>query len=418
MPTIPITAKGERMRAAWTASIAAALTGIGVVSLSAQTVPTPATTTASPADEQRQRLIEAKAQSAAAAARSARLEQAAARERNEAVQARAQEAAVAARIQQAEADIAAGQARIAIINRLLAAQRARLAARQGPVTRLMAALQSLARRPALISIVQPGSVGDIVHVRAVLASTLPVVRARTADVRADLARTRQLQASAALATRTLADSRTRLEEQRLALTRLEAEHRLRSRALGRDALFESDRAIALGERARDIVDLMDRLGSQATTREELQSLPGPLPRPPRPGEVPSPVETLSWSAGVPPYRLPVVGRVVTGLGELSDAGVRSRGLTIASAAQAAVIAPAAGRIAYAGPFRGYGTIVIIDHGGGWTSLIAGLGAVSAKVGQIVAQGSPVGRAGAGDEPRITVELRRRDRPVDMTPLLG
>jgi septal ring factor EnvC (AmiA/AmiB activator) len=397
------------MRRAWTASIAlaAALAGIGIAALSAQT----------PAAEQ-QRLIAARQQSAAAAARSARLAQDAVREQDEAARARAQEAAVAARIQQAEADIAAGQARIAIIDHLLASQRARLASRQGPVTRLMAALQSLARRPALVGIVQPGSVSDIVHVRAVLASTLPLVRARTADIRADLARTRQLQAGASLAARRLAESRVQLRDQRLALARLEVEHRLRARALGRDALFESDRAIALGERARDIVDLMDQLADQAAIREALQSLPGPLPRPPRPGEIASPVETLSWSGGTPPYRLPVAGRVVTGLGELSDAGVRARGLTIASAAEAMVIAPAAGRIAYAGPFRGYGTIVIIDHGGGWTSLIAGLGTVSTRVGATVAQGSPIGRAGTGEDRRITIELRRRDRAVDMTPLLG
>ena len=398
---------GRALRIGWVAAAAIAAAGI-VMSSSAQT----------PGVEQRQRLIEAKAQSVAAAARSAKLEREAAREKDQAAQARAQEAAVAARVQQAEADIAAGRARLAIISQLLADQRASLATRQGPVTRLMAALQSFARRPALISIVQPGSVRDIVHVRAVLASTLPVIRARTADVRADLARTRQLQAGASLATARLAESRTRLEAQRLALTRLEAEHRLRSRALGRDALFESDRAIALGERARDIVDLMDRLGSQAATREELESLPGPLPRPPRPGEVSSPVETVSWSRSAPPYRLPVMGRVVIGLGELSDAGVRSRGLTIASAADAAAIAPAAGRIAYAGRFRAYGMIVIIDHGGGWTSLISGLGTVSAKVGQTVGQGSPIGRAGLGDDPRVTIELRRRDRPVDMTPLIG
>lgn len=397
------------MRRAWTASIAVAVTlaGIGIAALSAQT----------PAAEQ-QRLIAARQQSAAAAARSARLAQDAVREQDEAARTRAQEAAVAARIQQAEADIAAGQARIAIIDRLLASQRARLASRQGPVTRLMAALQSLARRPALVGIVQPGSVSDIVHVRAVLASTLPLVRARTADVRADLARTRQLQAGASLAARRLAESRAQLRDQRLALARLEVAHRLRAQALGRDALFESDRAIALGERARDIVDLMDQLADQAATREALQSLPGPLPRPARPGEVASPIETLSWSGGTPPYRLPVAGRVVTGLGELSDAGVRARGLTIASAAEAMVIAPAAGRIAYAGPFRGYGTIVIIDHGGGWTSLIAGLGTVSTRVGATVAQGSPIGRAGTGEDRRITIELRRRDRAVDMTPLLG
>ncbi|MEO9131536.1 MAG: metalloendopeptidase, partial [Sphingomonas sp.] len=283
-----------RGRAVLGAIAIVALAASGLFAASAQT----------PVSEQQQRLVEAKAASRAAAERSASLERAAANEKDQALQARAQEAAVAAHIQQIEADIAAGQARIAIINRLLATQRTRLAVRQGPVTRLMAALQSLARRPAMISIVQPGSVDDLVHVRAVLSNTLPVIRARTADVRADLARTRQLQAGATAATKALAGSRTQLEEQRLSLTRLEAEHRMRSRALGRDALFESDRAIALGEHARDIVDLMDQLGNQAATREELESLPGPLPRPPRPGEVASPVDTISWSHSAPPYRLP------------------------------------------------------------------------------------------------------------------
>lgn len=371
-----------------------------------------------PAQDQQKRLSDAKAQSAAAAARSATLEKQAEGERDSARQARQQEAAVAARIQQAEADIAAGQARIDIIRRLLDQQRGKLDQQQGPIVRLVAALQSLARRPVMMSVVRPGSLGDIVHVRAVLAGTLPVIRARTAGVRADLARTRRLQADAATATQALAEARGRMETQRLALTRLEAEHSLRSRDLGRGALFESDRAIAMGERARDIVDLMDRMGDQASVRESLAALPGPSPRPLRPGEVASPVDAVSWSHAAPPYRLPVVGKVITGLGELSDAGVRSRGLTIAAAADAAVVAPAAGRVAYAAPFRGYGIIVILDHGGGWTSLVSGLGLTSVKVGDSVDQGQPIGRAGSGEDPRVTVELRRRGRAVDMTPLVG
>jgi septal ring factor EnvC (AmiA/AmiB activator) len=371
----------------------------------------------SPPDQVR-RLEAAKAQSAAAAARSAALEARAAHEKDEAAQARAQEAAVAARIQQAQADIAAGQARSAITARLLADQRARLAVQQGPIARLIAALQSLAARPALISLVQPGSVDDLVHVRAVLASAMPVVRVRTAALRTDLDRTRALQASAALAATALAESRTRLEAQRLALTRLEAEHRMKSQALGRDALFESDRAIALGEQARDIVDLMSKLGDADSTRAALATLPGPLPRPPRAGEVASALDAPAWPAASPPYRLPVAGKLVTGLGELSDAGVRSRGLTIAAAPGAAVIAPAAGRVAYAGPFRSYGTIVILDHGGGWTTLVTGLGATTVAVGAQVAQGAAVGNAGRRDDPQITVELRRRDRAVDMVPLMG
>ena len=369
-------------------------------------------------DDQRARLAEAKAQSEAAAARSANLERQAAAERDQAQQARAQEAAIAARVQQAEADIAAGQARIAIVERLLGEQRARLAAKQAPVVRLMAALQSLARRPAIISVVQPGSVDDLVHVRAVLANTMPVIRARTADVRADLARTRALQTQASVATAALAESRTRLEAQRLALTRLEAEHRLRSRALGRDALFESDRAIALGEKARDIVDLMGTIGNQAATREALESLPGPLPRPPRPGESVAPIDRVAWSRTTSPYRLPVQGKIVTGLGEVSDAGVRSRGITIAPLASAEIVAPAAGRIAFAGPFRAYGSIVIIDHGGGWTSLVSGLAVVSTQIGDTVVQGAPIGQAGNGTNPRVTVELRRRDRAIDLTALVG
>ncbi len=368
--------------------------------------------------DQRKRLETARNQSREAARRSAQLEIAAARERDQATQARVQEAAVAARIQQAQADIAANQARIVIINRMLADQRARLAVQQGPVARLLAAVQGLARRPVLISVVRPGSVGDLVHVRAVLTSTMPVIRARTASIRADVDRTRQLQAGVTRATDALGESRARLEDQRLSLTRLEAEHRLRSRALGRDALVESDRAIALGERARDIVDQMGQQGDEASIRASLATLPGPLPRPPRPGQTASAVDLVSWPHDSPPYRLPVSGRLVTGFGELSDAGVRSRGLTIAPAANAVVIAPAGGRIAYAGVFRGYGNIVIIDHGGGWTSLVSGLAAVAIHVGETVAQGDMLGRAGSGDNLRVTVELRRRDRAVDMTPLLG
>ncbi len=395
--------RGGRFWLKWSAALAAAL-GFASWAL-AQT-------------SDAERLERARVQSQQAARRSADLVAAAARERDEATQARQQEAAIAARVQQAEADIVASQARIAIIDRQLAAQRATLAAHQGPVARLLAALQGLARRPAMIAVVRPGSVDDLVHVRAVLASTMPVVRARTAAIRADVDRTRRLHANAATAAQALSESRGRLEEQRLALTRLEAEHRMRSRALGRDALVESDRAIGLGERARDIVDLMGKQGDEATIRAGLAALPGPLPRPPRPGESASPIDPVSWPHDAPPYRLPVSGKLVTGFGELSDAGVRSRGLTLAPTAGAAIIAPAAGRVAFAGTFRGYGNIVIIDHGGGWTSLISGFAAIGLRVGEKVAQDDVIGRVAAGDAPRVTVELRRRDRAVDMTPLIG
>jgi septal ring factor EnvC (AmiA/AmiB activator) len=92
-------------------------------------------------------------------------------------------------------------------------------------------------------------------------------------------------------------------------------------------------------------------------------------------------------------------------------------LTLATASGAQVIAPTAGRIAYAGAFRGYGHIVIVDHGGGWTTLITNLASVAVGVGDTVDQGSPLGRA-ATRKPTITVELRRSGQPVDITPLVA
>src|SRR3546814_4274328 len=68
-----------------------------------------------------------------------------------------------------------------------------------PVVRLLAALQSLASRPAIVSVAQPGSVDDMVHIRAVLGSVTPAIRARTTAVRRDLADTRALEADAAAA---------------------------------------------------------------------------------------------------------------------------------------------------------------------------------------------------------------------------
>jgi septal ring factor EnvC (AmiA/AmiB activator) len=82
-----------------------------------------------------------------------------------------------------------------------------------------------------------------------------------------------------------------------------------------------------------------------------------------------------------------------------------------------VRAPAAGRVAFAGPFRSYGLILILDHGGGWTSVVTGLAAIAVGTGEQVARGAPIGRTGA-DAPRLTVELRHQGRPVPITALLG
>ena len=360
---------------------------------------------------QRERLVSAKRDAAAAQARAHALDKLAAAERGAADIARAKEAALAARVAASAADLATAEARAAIVDRLLADRRAELGIAQTPAARLLAALESLARRPAIATIAQPGSVDDLVHVRAVLGSALPYIRARTQAVRAQVVATRGLQRDAALAAAALRQGRATLEKDRVALAMLAAEHRRRSRALGRNAMSESDRALALGEQARDLVDRLEETGDAATTAAALVALPGPDPRPLAPGSVtPAPVRGV--------YRLPVEGRLVTGLGEISTAGVRSRGLTFVVAPGAPVVAPTGGTVRFAKPFRGYGTIVILDHGDGWTTVVTGLAETTVAPGARVAMGDPIGLAAKGDEPTVTVELRRRGEPVDIASLAG
>jgi septal ring factor EnvC (AmiA/AmiB activator) len=128
--------------------------------------------------------------------------------------------------------------------------------------------------------------------------------------------------------------------------------------------------------------------------------------------------TLATDAGVAPkpYLLPVTGRTVAGFDGSGTAGA-SRGLTLAPRPGAQVVAPGAGRIAYAGPYRGYGRIVIIEHPGGWTSLITGLARTDVAVGDALVAGAPLGIA-AQATPAITLELRHGAETVNPLRFVG
>ena len=372
------------------------------------------------AAREREQLLGAKQQSAEAMARSTRQEAQAAAAGNEADRLKKRSAALAARIQSAEADISAGEARVALVSRRLAVRRARLAQQQQPLLELAAALQQLSRQPPVSVLAQPGSLTDMVHARAVIDAAMPVIEHRTAGVRRELTLLDATRRQQALALRALSSSKAQLAYRRDALTRLENEGRLRSRELMSSAQLEADRALGLGEKARDIVDLMDALEADGAVRAELVQLAGPLPRPRNTqGNIASAPPSVATEAELTQgaYRLPVVGRIVAGLGEVNASGVRSRGVTIAARPGGQVVAPAPGRVGFAGDYRGYGKIVIIDHGGGWVSLLTGMIALSVGVGDTVDAGAPIGRAGSGDS-RITVELRRGGRPVDIVAMIG
>lgn len=353
-------------------------------------------------------LQQARSEAAQATQRYQRLDAAAQRATNEAERARMASEALAAHIEAAEADLTAAERRTGLIAAQQAAQRARLAEQQGPVIRLTAALQTMTRRPAALALVQPGSVRDAIHVRSLLAATMPEIRRRTAVLRAEVARSTSLRHQSEQASAALAASRTALGERRAALAAFEAEQRGRSRQLAGLALSESDRALVLGEEAQALAGRIDSRQNEEALTAALARLPGPVPRP---GNSPAaPADAI-------PYSLAVEGRLITGVGEISEGGVHSRGLTIETAAEAPAIAPAAGRVIYAGPFRRYENVVIIDHGNGWTSVITNLAALDVARGAAVQRGQRLGRTGPGS-PRVTLELRRNGRPVPFAQFLG
>ncbi|MCJ2187445.1 murein hydrolase activator EnvC family protein [Novosphingobium beihaiensis] len=355
----------------------------------------------------------------------ARREGEAARKRAEKLEARARDvtakaektareaAAVAARIQETEAALAAQQAKITLIASQRAELRAELAAKQVPLARLTGSLQRLSRRPPLLALLRPGSVRDVVYMRALLDTVLPEVQARTADLRAEIERGQALERSAQAAAADLGKTEAQMRARRKKLAGIEARQRLASRKVSGIAARESERALALAEKARDLGELVEEMGKQGELRDELAALPGPVMRPPRPEDatVVAASQFTPPPEGLPGYMLPVTGRLVTGFGEDAPGQARSGGLVLAARANAQAVAPAPGRVAFAGPYRGYDRIVIIEHEGGWTSLVTGLARLNVTVGDTVVAGSPIGVTGPGS-PEVMVELRRNGEPVN------
>lgn len=318
-------------------------------------------------------------------------------------------AALAARVQQAEAALASAEARAALVAGERRALDHRLARERAPVQRLLAGLQALVRRPPLLSLLQPGSLEKTVHLRAVIAAIGPQIQLRTAALRGQLARVRALEAEAVRMAEERRALQAGLVRRRTELAALSAAERIKARRAAGSADREAERAYAIAAEARDLGTLVGRIEAAGTLRARLAARPGPVSTPAGPSRptAPSPRPQLTSARGAAPapYRLPVAGRLA--------AETRPRGdrITLLPQPGAQVVAPAAGRVAFAGPYRGYGAIVILEHTDGWTSLVTGLGEVQVAVGQSLLAGSPLGRAPAR-APAIALELRRDGRRVD------
>ena len=350
-------------------------------------------------------LLSAKARAADAQRRSELLRQEASSAEGAADRLLAQRAALAAEIDAANAQIAAARARISIIARKQKRQAAALGAASKPLMRLNALLQKMTQQPVAVMLTQPGDRRDYIHLRATMAAIQPAIQRRTVALRRQISAQRELRAQELVAIRSLDTARKDLGKRRTALATLENQSRDKATILGADAALEYERAIGQGERARDLVEQIDANRDSAQNAAALAELDAPTPK--GQGEVRD-------SAA---YILPAQGRIVSGFGELNPTGYRERGIRLAVAPAARIVAPAGGKVTFAGRYRSFGNIMIIDHGGGWTTLVTNIEELGVAAGAIVAQGALIGRAGT-DRPEIMIELRRYGRTIDLLALIA
>jgi murein hydrolase activator len=197
----------------------------------------------------------------------------------------------------------------------------------------------------------------------------------------------------------------RLSAERRLRDAAEAQRRQQEEAVRREAERQA-RLAAPPEAKPD-----DQAGGARTTVEA--SLPPPLDDPTKP----SVLHSFASARGHLLY--PASGELMRRYGENDELGVTSKGLTFETRPAAQVVAPYDGRVLFAGPFKGYGQILIIEHGDGYHSLLAGLDRVESPVGQWLAAGEPVGVMPKGvTKPHLYLELRHNGQPINPLPWLA
>lgn len=114
---------------------------------------------------------------------------------------------------------------------------------------------------------------------------------------------------------------------------------------------------------------------------------------------------------------PVRGEIITSYGQELSKGVTSKGIVIKTRNMAQVIAPYDGSVIFSGPFKGYGNLIIIEHGSGYVSLLAGLSSTDTQTGQMLLAGEPVGIMPDTDSAKLYMEIRKDQNPINPEPWL-
>ncbi len=311
------------------------------------------------------------------------------------------------------------------------AKNALLADRRAQYAQVLSAIHRLSLFPPEAVVVQPLEPADLVRTAILLQSTVPRLQDQASRIRDDLLALDETRDHILESRRRLEDARKEIDAQRGKLASLQLE-----KSRERDEIAAARRAEAgrLAALTAKITNLRDLFGTLEADRERALTA-APQPEPQAKPEIPAendagrpaaarPAETvfgsrrlISLAKGRLP--LPVVGRVKGRYGEMIRPGITRKGIEIETAARAQVVAPYDGKVVFAGNFRGYGQLLIIEHSEAYHSLLAGMTRIDGTPGQWLLAGEPVGVMGpaAEEKPSLYVEFRREGRPINPLPWL-
>lgn len=172
----------------------------------------------------------------------------------------------------------------------------------------------------------------------------------------------------------------------------------------REAREAEEQARRTAQEAQAASDKANRDAAEAQAREQAKEQ--------------AKTQTRSFTKAQGEMPFPARGNLVTKFGQTDDSGSPSKGISIETRPDAQVIAPYDGQVVFAGPFRGYGLLLIIEHAEGYHTLLSGMARLDGTVGQHLLAGEPVGVMGQSEgKPLLYVELRHNGQPVNPLPWL-
>jgi septal ring factor EnvC (AmiA/AmiB activator) len=336
----------------------------------------------------------------------------------------------AARLRGVEVKIEATQARLEPLDANERNIRKSLDERRAVIGEVLAALQRIGHRPPPALITRPEDALQAVRTAMVLGAVLPEMRHQVEALARDLNELVKVRKKITNERDRLKAEIASLGEERARMQALIAERQKqqaeREKALGAERARASD----LAKKADNLKDLIANLEQgldpetraarevaiRSTTRPVLAALHDP-------GRLAPAVAFASLRGQIP---IPVNGVKLKDFGAPDGVGGLEKGVSIATRAGAQVTSPADGWVVYAGPFRSYGQLLILDAGGGYHILLAGMERISVDLGQFVLTGEPVAVMGNGtriaailatgsSQPVLYIEFRKGGTPVNPGP---